>query len=70
MAARGPGQAAFSRDSFSHAGWEFRSVSAPISGVHKLLALGRQLANPYDDSEGDGVPLPFCVHGATRSLKP
>ena len=70
MAARGPGNAAFSRDSFSHAGWEFRSVSAPISGVHKLLALGRQLANPYDDSEGDGVPLPFCVHGATRSLKP
>ena len=57
-------------DRFSHAGWEFRCVSAPISGVHKLLALGRQLASPYVDSEDAGAPLPFCVHGATRSLKP
>jgi hypothetical protein len=72
MAARpqGPGKAAFSQDRFAHAGWEFRSVSAPISGVHKLLALGRQLSSPYADNEGDGAPLPFCVHGATRSLKP
>ena len=52
---------------FSHAGWEFRSSSGPISGVHELLALSRVLADPYP---GDGQPLPFCVHGATRSLKP
>ena len=52
---------------FSHAGWEFRTSSGPISGVHQLLALSRVLADPYP---GDGQPLPFCVHGATRSLKP
>ena len=34
----------------------------------ELLALARRLADPY--TPGDTQSLPFCVHGATRSLKP
>ena len=52
----------------SVSGWEFSSTSGPISGAPQLLALGRRLADPYVD--GDAQMSPFCVHGATRSLKP
>ena len=56
------------RDSFSASGWAFASASGPIDGTPQLLALGRRLSDPY--SPGDAQITPFCVHGATRSLKP
>ena len=54
--------------SYNLNGWEFCASKRPISGAHALLALGRRLADPY--SAGDAQVSPFCVHGATRSLKP
>ena len=53
---------------FSSRGWSFKATSLPIDGAPALLALGRRLADPY--SAGDAQTNPFCVHGATRSLKP
>ena len=53
---------------FAAEGWRFRSATGPISGASELLALARRLADPY--TPGDTQSLPFCVHGATRSLKP
>ena len=52
----------------SHGGWAFSSHTAPISGFSELLCLGRRLADPY--AAGDVQSHPFCVHGASRSLKP
>ena len=49
-------------------GWQFRSTMSSISGAPQLLALGRHLADPY--SSGESQQTPFCVHGASRSLKP
>ena len=53
---------------FAAEGWRFRSATGPISGASELLALARRLADPY--TPGDAQSLPFCVHGATHSLKP
>ena len=54
--------------SYETNGWTFSSTRRPISGAPALLALGRRLADPY--SSGEAQVSPFCVHGATRSLKP
>lgn len=48
--------------------WTFEATLAPIAARHKLLALARRLADPY--APGDTAPYPYCVKGATRSLKP
>ena len=55
-----------SQTATKHRGWSFEEGTGTISGNSGLLSLGRRLSNPY--SAGD--TLPFCVHGATRSLKP
>jgi hypothetical protein len=49
-------------------GWHFEASTLPISGAPQLLALARGLADPY--APGEAAVHPFCVHGATRSLKP
>ena len=49
-------------------GWSFESVCSSIDGQPELLSLSRRLADPY--TPGEAQTLPFCVHGATRSLKP
>lgn len=49
-------------------GWTFSASSGSIDGAPQLFSLGRRLADPY--APGDAQLLPFCVHGATRSLKP
>ena len=53
---------------FSTNDWNFTSTSGPIDGIPRLVALSRRLADPY--SSGEAQLRPFCVHGATRSLKP
>ena len=53
---------------YSYRGWRFRASTGPISGAPELLALGRRLTDPF--SPGEESVAPFCVHGATRSLRP
>ena len=62
-----PAPRSLERSSIAHSGWEFRCVQAPIFSTNQLFLLGRQLANPHSNT---GDLIPFCVHGATRSLKP
>ena len=58
-----------SHSEYRHAsGWHFEASTLPISGAPQLLALARGLADPY--APGEAAVHPFCVHGATRSLKP
>ena len=62
-------------DGFEFKGWSFDSVRAPISGQPALVALGWRLSDPYAAAHGalavnGDHPTPFCVHGASRSLKP
>ena len=49
-------------------GWNFFSRDGPIDGIPRLVSLSRRLADPYSPDEQQNRP--FCVHGATRSLKP
>ncbi len=62
-----PAPRSLERSSIAHSGWEFQCVQAPIFSTNQLFLLGRQLANPHSNT---GDLIPFCVHGATRSLKP
>ena len=50
-------------------GWSFSAESSHISGNPGLLALSRELSDPYVPVVEAAVH-PFCVHGSTRSLKP
>ena len=50
-------------------GWSFSCESSHISGNPGLLALSRELADPYVPA-GEAAVHPFCVHGSSRSLKP
>ena len=49
-------------------GWRFSATTSTISGAPQLLALARHLADPF--TPGEAAVNPFCVHGATRSLRP
>ena len=49
-------------------GWRFEARTGGIDDPARLVALSRRLADPY--TEGERQCRPFCVHGATRSLKP
>ena len=53
---------------FEENGWRFRACAGPISGAPALLAMARGLSDPF--TPGEAAISPFCVHGATRSLRP